>query len=265
MKNFNKIHKYLTSDLPKEESENFESKIQQDPDLALEVEQQRLEYEILKVAERESMRKKLQELRAEHATEATTPSIEKEPVSINKNRRKLFPIITAIAASIILVIGLFQFVLSEETNTSNYQLALELDPYSDNSPRRGDTDKNETEFRNDFLAIVHSADKKNVQEAINYFLSISDKNSIFYPEAQMYLGKAYLLKQDFKNAANTFQAIENSTLFDKRSKDMAEYYLAVTYLLSNQEKAAQETIKKINTATNHRYKKHIKTFEQNLK
>lgn len=152
--NFDRIEAYLFGQMTQDETTNFEQEIAQNNDLALEVENQRLEHRAMELMLREELQANLQFWKVEKDQEATAEPGSKT-VSINRSRRLMYRL--SIAACILLIAGFFsrQFFAS----SPDYEaIAMDGFGYSETTSR-GTT--------NDPLApVFQSMKSKNYREAL---------------------------------------------------------------------------------------------------
>lgn len=132
--NFDRIEAYLFGQMSAEENAAFEREVAGNPELAAELEQQRLEHRAMELMLRDELKANLQSWKAEkEALAAPASDTGAKVVSMGSNRRLLYRI--AAAASVLLIIGFFSRQFFAGAN--HEQLALQYFEGSE-SGYRGD-------------------------------------------------------------------------------------------------------------------------------
>lgn len=224
-----KIIFYLKGRLTAEEKSKFKEEMENDPELAEEV-----EFQSTMVAVAHHLQeKKLRALMQAHPHKFSEDPKRKKVVSLRR---------WSIAASIALILGIVAFFyISQFSNSSLYAQAKgEYPPLVDETLR--DTNPNAEEFNSDMIVGLHNNERKRADEFIDYFSSLEPGSSL-YPRAQFNLGFSYLLKGDHASAVKAFEGILNSDHANESLKNDSQYYLALAYLKDGQH---EETTKLLN-------------------
>jgi len=229
--NFDRIEAYLIGQMPSAEAAAFEQEISQDADIALEVEQQRLEHRAMELLLREELQSQMQQWKAEkeqEETEAGTGASAKV-VPINTSRRLIFRL--AAAASVALLIGFFsrQFFFS----SPDYEtLAME---------NFGSSSVNMRSDAQDLLSPVYQA--MNQKDYLAALAQIDILPSGYQPLTILNLrGECYFYLHQYQQSANAYQQILQSGSVDGDLREKAEWRLLLSYMANKEQKAKVDSL-----------------------
>lgn len=158
----------------------------------------------------------------------------------NKNRRRSLIIYTGIAASILLLIGIYLISNRGFKINGNIQLALKLYELPDTpESTMGNEDRHWSLGREAF------GQQKFVQ-AIDEWKKIEEPG----PEVNYYLAHCYFNIENYNNAISLFQELSSGTSVYSYSSD---WYLALAYLAADQPDRVHDQLMKIVNDTTHPY------------
>lgn len=254
MKNYNKIDSYLKGKMSDSEKEEFKNKIEATPKLAEEVEWQRLEGEVIDLmAIEDSMQTKLDALKNKILTEEATN--EKDKIkSINSGKRLNFYVRMSIAASLLVLIGVFFYGKKNYSNQSLLSYGYQLEEPDYSNTRQSGGSSNEPKFEERYIDILQLKKSSLAVEAIQYFSSFQNSSNPLYINAKLNLGHSYILNQNFQKAVETFEEINNSPGVNSRFQQMATFYKAIALIGIDEGEKAKNVLRNIEQTNGHRYK-----------
>lgn len=219
-----KIEAYLNGDMSPQDEAQFDTEIEQNPELAAAVDNFGVANDAIELLIEDNLRAELNNLKAEESV-----SQGNNVVSINKNKpvAKMRSLRTyfAAAASVALLLGFFGMNWAGD-NYSNAALGEEMySGYDLPNVRSGNNTVHP------FSEGLTAFQNKNYDQAIQFFKGIVVDDPR-YPEAQFYLGQAYLESDNFGEAAKQFEKV--AMLNDIRYTEYAEWYQIIAQLSSGE-------------------------------
>lgn len=219
-KNFDKIEAYLFNQMTAAEKNAFEVNVEQDANLAKELKLQKAEHQVMQLLLRDKLKSKIGKWQSEVTTAAAKEETSAaKVVKLEPNRRsRIFRL--SIAASVLLVIGLFTN-LWVDTNLSDAALA-------DDFFNTTYTARSGTATASEVLAPGLTAmETKNYTKAVELFSQIKDGN---YRETALILkGESYFQLAEYKNAIEVFQEVIQNKV-TPLNVEKAEWKLLLAHL-----------------------------------
>ena len=226
MENFNRIKAYLLNQMSSKQRQRFEVEVKTDNKLAEELEIQRFQLQVAKELEKDALRAKLTSLETKkpRAIPAKTKitSINKEQYFLSKK------VLIPLAASLLFLIGLFFYSQNSFTIQDATLLSYEdgkIDFLQDT--RNGGTTTN---FDVKKLEILQTRNKQKVKEAIDYFSAYTTTEINTQIQAELNLGHAYLLSENFEKAVTIFTHLEDNFELRDRIKEEVQFFKAISLL-----------------------------------
>lgn len=205
-KNFDQIEAYLFNQMTDAEKNAFEAKVSTDTDLAKELKLQKAEHHTMQLMLREKLRGKMNKWQSEVKTAA--PKEERQEtkvVKMNTSRKnRIFKF--SIAASILLLIGVFTN-LWVDNNLSDAALAESYFSSTYTARKGGNTPNISGVLAPGLVAM----DARNFTKAVELFSQVTDGN---YRETALILkGESYFQLKEYQNAADVFKEVvqDNTT------------------------------------------------------
>jgi hypothetical protein len=238
---------YLDNELSQEDKTNLENQLKHDTVMQQELENLSLAKSAIKTY---GLKKQVGNIHIEMMNEMVA---EKTSVTQKGIVRRIVNISMKIAAAIFIVmlgLGVYQYttVTPDKLFASNYK------PYT-LSVSRGVVETNVME---------KLFQEKNYAAVITQFETLKETST----KESFLAGVAYLETKNYKNASTAFNTVLSKNTLEKTSilNDDAQYYLALSYLKSNDIKLATPIFKMINLNTNHLYNDKVSNaFMRNLK
>lgn len=206
------IEKYLTNELSSSEKQAFDARLLEDESLTAEFQRRQTAHKALDFMIAANLKKQLSELEEEDKV-----------VSITSRRTSRMRILS-IAASLLVLIGVFYFLSSQGT-TSRPELAAHYYEQPDYNTQRSssDTTAPEDELSKGIAALINGE----YAQAITNLDSIQNSDP-FYILAQYYQGHALYLSKQFDKAEENFDRVSASG--DVRRVNEAEWYSLLSCL-----------------------------------
>jgi tetratricopeptide (TPR) repeat protein len=223
------IEKYISQNITKEETEEFEKLISEDSSFIKLYEEMKLLVTGIENSARKSLLTDLKEL------DAKLPEIQLKKISLSHKRTRWIGWSSALAACVVGVVITINLFTSKESNYSElynryYQTYSSL---ADANNRSGD----KTPSVKDEALLSYS--RGNYAEAIEKLSPLGVTNDI---EVKFYLANAYMATGQITKAEENFkQVLNHESLFT----DQATWYLALCYLKMNQKDKAKTTLSKL--------------------
>ncbi len=224
------IERYLANDMSDEERRGFEAEVDQDSDLASELERRQTAHKALDFLISEDLRSELKAMEAKQGKVVTM-----------KTKRTSYIYKMAIAASFLILIAAF-FIFSPRGMTGS-QAALAYYESPDYS-MRGSADQ-AIELTNGLTALGNG----DFEEAISQLSSITP-DAEQYISATYYLAHAYFQDEQYGQAHERFEIVANSG--DIRFLESAEWNLVLS-CLAQENKTCEQEIEKITSNPGHPY------------
>jgi tetratricopeptide (TPR) repeat protein len=237
-----KIDNYLSGDLGEKDRRAFEAAIKADPELAKDVEMNRIVNEALKDKKLLSLQEDIDESIKLIRQISSTVEVDHEKPGIGKPKTKSSLIFSrkylAIAASVAIFIIISVFALlqyQQSTSPDNLVVTYLEEPYKSPPFFKG------SEAQGEDWAINYQ--KGNYREAKAKLEDIVASGATQL-ETEFYLGLCYLYQEnpDPQNAIQQFEKVLNS---NNRYNEQALWYLGLAYYLDNRKEAAVETLRKV--------------------
>jgi TolA-binding protein len=230
--NIDLIEQYLNQELTEKEKLDFENQIQKDQTLAAEFERRQTAHKMLDFMIGENLRSQLKSLEAQEA----------KVVTLAPRKRRIYTL--AIAASVIILIGAFFFLIPGGGSLSNPQLALEYYQSPAYTMRGGN---NETINANISQGI-------DALKAGNFSEATADLSKVpaadpYFVLAQYYLGHAQFSVKNYQAAMASFENVIKSG--DIRYTEDATWYQFLSCLA--QDGSCQSYLNNLLGNPNHSY------------
>lgn len=244
-KNFDQIEAYLFNQMTDAEKSAFEAKVNTDNSLAKELKLQKAEHHTMQLMLREKLRGKMSKWQSEVNTESPKEvQQETKVVKMDTSRKNRF-FKLSIAASILLLIGVFTN-LWVDNNLSDAALA-ESYFNSTYTARKGGNAPNTSEVLAPGLVAM---DAKNFTKAVELFSQVTDGN---YQETALILkGESYFQLKEYQNAADVFEEViqNNATPLNV---EKAEWKLLLSNLRLGETSEVESLKKEILNNQNHSF------------
>jgi TolA-binding protein len=212
--NIDLIEQYLNNELSESERNELEALLETDEVLANEFDRRQSAHQMIDFLISENLRSQLKNMEAE----------EHKVVSLVSRSRRMYAL--AIAASVVILIGAFFFLIPSGQNLSGQQLAMEYYESPAFTLRSSDDQLVEANLS----AGIQALNSQNYDEAIQVLEEISSEND-YYIMARYYLGHANFLTNNYTEAGNNFSEVVNSG--DIRFLENAEWYELLSCLGQN--------------------------------
>lgn len=233
--NQNKIEDYLYGRMTPGEKESFEQAIKDDNELLKAVETQKLEQAALKLLSQDMLRAEMANWKREKNNEV----VEKAPAKI----RRLSPYRLAIAASILLLVGIpFWWANQHFSNAAIASSALGI--------RTSATDRSNISSNNPILPVLDLMKEKRYDEAISELQVLMD--SPYQEEAKLILGELYTSRGQYTEAATLYSDLSTQSS-DISIRQKSEWLLANTLLASGATERAERLFQRIATDSSHQH------------
>ncbi len=245
MEEFHRVDRYLSGQMSEEEAELFERELASNESLKEELDWQKEELQAMKEYYEEiELRKKIVDL---SSTKLASRTLAKEETEVgpglsrsNKSVRRFL----AIAAGIILILGIFVGrMMIAHGNIALVEAAI-VDPLYVSRLKGGNAVGQPT-FEDKFIIATLDRDKSLAEDAVEYFSQDKWLDSPVYSQAQIYLGHAHLLNEDFKAAGEVFERMKSDSQF----ADDANYYLAISQIGLGKDEEAQRILRNVDLRT----------------
>ena len=219
-KNFDKIEAYLFNQMTAAEKNEFEAEVDKDTNLANELKLQKAEHQVMQLLLRDKLKGKIGKWQSEvNTTAAKEEAPAAKVVKLEPNRRsRIFRL--SIAASVLLVIGLFTN-LWVDNNLSDAALA---DDFFNTTytARTGAGSSSEV-----LAPGLTAMETKNYTKAVELFSQIKDGN---YRETALILkGESYFQLTEYQNAIEVFQEVIQNKV-TPLNVEKAEWKLLLAHL-----------------------------------
>lgn len=228
--NIDLIEQYLSNELSDAERKELEAQLETDKDLANELDRRQTAHQMIDFMISESLRNQLKALEAEDS----------KVVSLASRTRRLYTL--AIAASVIILIGAFFFLIPGGQSLSNQQLAMNY--YE--APVFTMRSSGDETIEANLAAGLQALRDTDYRAAIQNLEQISPENDQ-YIMARYYLGHAHFLAREYTAAGNYFAEVINSN--DIRYIEDAQWYALLSCL--SQDQTCQEMLDRILNDQNH--------------
>lgn len=258
---WNQIDDYLQGRLSPEEEQAMKTAIQENPALAEEVQQQ------------EKVVVGLRQLRLDTITKQTR-IWEEEIQSENKKKSFTFspptpartirfrPWLWVAAAAVVLII--FVIVLNSQSTSDDQRLALQVFSIPE---VQGTRDAGDSPYRQGLTAFQNSDCATSIQQ-----LRLVPSSDSDYPNVQFLLGLCQFRQGNYSGAQKSFEEVkehENDIIIsigappndELVSNKHINWYLALSYLANDQQKAGKKLIEEILQDTTHPYFTAAQNFE----
>lgn len=243
--NFDRIEDYLFNKKSDKDKAAFEKEMSENPSLAAEVGQHRLEHDAMKLMLKKDMKARLDALKKNK-----TQPVE-ETTKVVPMRRRVF--LYAAAAS---VVGILGFLMMQWLSPVDSGAMADNYFVKESYTVRGGDDSNPS--------IKSAYDKMksgNYQDALTDLADVPDSETVLLLKGECY----YFLNQ-FNNATEVYQSLLNS-LNEKAKRDKVEWLLALTQLKSKGINSTEfeSLINKIINDSNHAFHKEGNKLVRELK
>ncbi len=234
-KDIERIEQFLMNDLSESDRIAFESRLEQDEDLAAEFDRHETAHKVLDFVIAKNLKADLMELEAESKV-----------VSLQSRKRRSLRVVLSAAASVLLLVGFFALNFLNPGNVSPSELAFENYQLRDPAGVRSAGDK--AGYPESLEKGLDALDQEDYQTASELLGSVGSEDD-YYILAQFYLGHSLYLNKSYADAAVAFQNVAASE--DLRYQAEAEWYTLLSCMAQDQVCTAE--LEKITSDTGHDY------------
>ena len=221
-KNLDWLEAYLSGEMSESERIAAQAKIKENPEIQAQLSDLEDMYTVLKVHNRNLLKKTLQKADQETKSRTAAP------------KQVFMKYAIGIAASIILLFVAYWFLQSSSSPQELF--AAHFEPYPNYEIVRGE------ENQNSFSKAMYAYDQNDYRNAISLMESLLEKESK-QEDLLLYLGVAYLANQQTQSAIQTLQELHQ--LPSQKYEAQSNWYLAMAYLQSGNAEQAKIYLKKL--------------------
>lgn len=263
MKNFDRIARYLSGEMPPVEQAAFEKEMREDEQLRLEVEAQRLEEELLNIAAEEHLRRELESVQAEGASREPQETRRQDRIVRMRHR---FPVLAAAASLLLLVVAVYALLFRGRGLPPGEVADLEyIATPPDFSSVRGAEAEGFADPLGKYENWIRSGEPGAIRQAADT-LELASEADPAYPRILFLLGHAYYRLGRFGDAAARFQALEEDRRAATFTREQAAYYELLSRMKGGEEPAAfHPLLDSILADPGHAFYRNAKAVEQKLK
>ena len=257
---FNKIEAYIKKELSAEEMRDFEKEMQRDEALAAEVRLQRLEWEAVHIMQRDQLKAKIADWQKEKPFVFEPEELleeETKVIPLNESKKRSWMRPLAIAASILLIIGIGtrNYLMNNYSNESLFASVKNTPQLSANYKSSDSNSETNTTIQEAAIAF----EQMQYDRTISLLESISTDQAIFN-RARLSLGHTYFMKAQTNNDMASYQKALGyyNEIITKESntfmRQEAEWYRILTLLKFDKSGAPfTAELESIASNVNHRY------------
>ncbi len=217
---FEQIEEYLNDTLSSQEKRDFEQELENNPELAAEVDRHREIHTLVDLYTKVRIKDKVKHIYQSQSSTAAVPVFS----------------IYRIAAAVVLVITAFSaYFYFYQTYSDASLVADNFEVYPNRFTTMGQEDADP------FMQALSHYDKKEYVEALLKFQEVP-QNSENYLAAQLYLGIAFFSLERFDEATVSFENVNETS---SRYQEVGKWYLALCYLKVHRTDEAETLLKEV--------------------
>ncbi len=234
------IHKYFRDELSESEQKEFDLAMA-DPEFQSEIELQAQVFERLVEVRREKLRTTLRDIKSDFENTSDKP----EETNTKPKGRLIRWVVSSAAILLLTFMAYYVF----ENNKPDYEAiyAEYYNPYDTPETQRGDNQVNDAALDN----VMDKYENEKYSEALSLINSINNPSE----NIQLLKANCHLSLGQWENAESILKSLSLSS--DIKIAQHAEWYLALSYIQSDNQNLSIELLNKIKSTPNHLYQQKV--------